>query len=80
MNIKILKLKQVREITSLSGPTIWRKERAGDFPVRRQISSNRVGWVETEVIDWLFNRTPANVAPKKTNSQKPIQNEKEVCA
>ena len=51
--MRIINLRQVREKTSLSGPTIWRKERAGEFPPRRKLTTNRVGWVETEVDSWL---------------------------
>ncbi len=65
MSIKILNLKQVKEKTSLSGPTIWRKERAGEFVARRQISKNRVGWIESEIDNWLAERLVGIVAPKK---------------
>jgi len=65
MGIRILNLKQVRERTSLSGPTIWRKERAGQFPARRQITTNRVGWVEEELDNWLAECAKAYVTPSK---------------
>jgi len=68
MGITILNLKQVRERTSLSGPTIWRKERKGDFPARKQISSNRVGWIEEEIESWLSQRLNGVVAPKKART------------
>jgi prophage regulatory protein len=60
MGIRILNLQQVIEKTSLSEPTIWRKERAGDFPTRRKISSRRVGWVEEEVDSWLEQKLKVN--------------------
>lgn len=62
MGIRILNLKQVREKTSLSRPTIWRMEREGRFPSRRQIASNRVGWVEEEVDAWLSARVKCGVS------------------
>lgn len=69
MSIRILNLKQVRERTSLSGPTIWRKERRGEFPTRRQLTANRVGWVEEEIESWLANRVVGIVAPKKMGAR-----------
>ena len=46
----------VHEITSLSRTTRWRLEQKGKFPKRRQISANRVGWLESELRDWLRER------------------------
>jgi prophage regulatory protein len=65
MSTKFLKLKQVSEKTTLSPPTIWRKEKKGEFPARRQISANRVGWLESEIDDWLSRRVNGCVAPEK---------------
>lgn len=64
MNVKILNIKEVKMQTSLSSSTIWRMERRGDFPVRRQISPNRVGWLQNEIEDFLAKRTMGCVAPK----------------
>ena len=44
---------ECHEITSLSRVTRWRMERAGTFPRRRQISPNRIGWLESEIRDWV---------------------------
>lgn len=49
----MLNIKQVAEISGLSRTTLWRLEKHGDFPKRRQISTRRVGWVESEVENWL---------------------------
>ena len=65
MSIRILNIKQVRERTSLSAPTIWRKERRGEFPARRQLTVNRIGWIEAEIESWLADRLAGIVAPKK---------------
>ena len=51
MSPKILNVKQIAEATGLSPVTIWRKEKAGEFPVRRQLGSRRVGWLTREVED-----------------------------
>jgi len=40
----------------LSDVTIWRMEKAGQFPKRRQISPGRVGWLASEVEAWIESR------------------------
>lgn len=50
---KILNAKQICETTGLSLVTIWRKEKAGEFPNRRQLGSRRVGWLAREIDEWL---------------------------
>lgn len=51
--MKILSKKALRE---LSPQHVARLEKAGLFPKRVQLGSNRVGWVEQEVMDWLEER------------------------
>jgi prophage regulatory protein len=53
---KILNILQVQQITGLSRSTLWREERAGRFPCRITITTNRVGWEESEVLTWLDNK------------------------
>jgi len=53
---RMLKKKEVIDLTGLSDPTIWRRERAGDFPQRIQLSPNRVGWFEDEIEAWQESR------------------------
>ena len=50
---KLLSKKQVREVVLFSFAHIDRLERAGKFPKRVPIGPNRVGWVESEIQDWL---------------------------
>ena len=47
---------ECEEVSTLSRVTRWRLERAGKFPRRRQISPNRVGWLESEVQAWVEAR------------------------
>jgi prophage regulatory protein len=54
--IKYINLKRVSEMTDLSPVTIWRRERENAFPRRRQISKRRVGWLESEVLEWMEAR------------------------
>jgi prophage regulatory protein len=52
---------EVIHATGLSRSTIQRKEAKGEFPRRRKISANRVGWLESEVAEWLQSQEPAAV-------------------
>jgi prophage regulatory protein len=52
----MLSKSEVQKMVGLSGPTIWRMERKGEFPARRQISANRVAWLDTEIEEWLRSR------------------------
>ena len=53
---KFLSKTIVDEMTGLSNATRWRMEKNGGFPSRRQISPNRVAYLESEVIDWMESR------------------------
>lgn len=54
--MRMLSKKQVRELVLYSPQHIDRLEKAGKFPKRVPLGPNRVGWIESEVIDWLKQR------------------------
>jgi prophage regulatory protein len=58
--MKILDRIQIREKVRLSLPTIWRMERAGQFPGRIQLGARRIGWYEHEIDEWLEGRKRVN--------------------
>ena len=49
-------------ITGLSEVTLWRLEKAGKFPRRRQLSKNSVGYLLSEVVAWMETRPTAGEA------------------
>ena len=53
---KFLRAPAVTALTGLSRTTIWRRERAGEFPRRRQLGGNCVGWLESAVCTWMQTR------------------------
>ena len=67
---KVLNQKQLTEITGLSAVTIWRKEKAGEFPVRRQLGSRRVGWLTREVDEWLEATPKSEITSPKNGHLK----------
>ena len=54
--MKLLRFKELKTVVGLSRTSVWRLERRGEFPRRRQISRNVVGWREDEVFAWLDSR------------------------
>ena len=54
--MRILNSNEVVKKIGLSKVTVWRMERAGLFPKRINLSERRVGWVESEIEDWLGSR------------------------
>lgn len=53
---RLLRLSEVMRLTGLSKATIYRREKDGTFPKRRQVSAHRVGWVESEIYAWINAR------------------------
>ena len=63
--MRILSKRQVKELVLYSPQHIARLEKAGSFPKRVQLGPNRVGWVETEVLDWLNERIVRRETPRR---------------
>jgi prophage regulatory protein len=49
--MKILRLNQVIEMTGLSRSSIYRHG-----PARRQVGPNAVGWLESDILEWMQSR------------------------
>ena len=54
--LSLARLPEVQSRVGLSAPTIWRMRRAGTFPQPVQISPGLVGWVRTEIDQWVADR------------------------
>ena len=50
---KLIRMKQVKEITTLSSTTIYRKIATGGFPKQFRLTDKTCAWVEQEVLDWV---------------------------
>ena len=70
---QILRQPSVTAITGLSRSTVWRLERAGQFPSRRRLGPQAVGWIRSEIEAWIASRVPAAsssaTALNQTNSE-----------
>ncbi len=54
--MRMISKRQLKELVLYSPQHVARLEKAGKFPMRVQLGPNRVGWVESEVLDWLQKR------------------------
>ncbi|MBE9549790.1 MAG: AlpA family phage regulatory protein [Proteobacteria bacterium] len=58
---KFLSKSIVKEMTGISTVTLWRMESRGEFPKRRQLSPNRVAYLESEVLAWMESRPESTI-------------------
>jgi len=56
MGMRILSKKDLRQLVLYPPAHIDRLEKAGRFPKRVQLGPCRVGWVESEVLEWVKAR------------------------
>ncbi len=59
---RVIREPECEKITGLSRTSRWRLERDGLFPKRRQISPNTIGWLQSELAEWLEQRTQRVIA------------------
>jgi prophage regulatory protein len=54
--IRFLSRKEVLAKIPLTYPHIWDLMRKGKFPRSRQVGEKRVGWIESEIDEWMNAR------------------------
>ena len=54
---RIMKIEEVEELTTLKRLTIWREEKQGRFPKHRQLTNKSIGWISSEIEDWIATHT-----------------------
>ncbi len=64
--MRILSKRQLKELVLYSPQHIARLEKAGKFPLRVKLGQSRVGWIESEVLDWLQERIDSRDSPTDT--------------
>lgn len=55
--VNILRLALLRKKVGLGTSSIYQMMAEGRFPRPRKISTRAVGWIESEVDDWLLGRS-----------------------
>ena len=56
MQDRYVRAVEIARRTGLSLSTIYRLEQNGGFPRRRALGPNSVGWLASEINDWLTSR------------------------
>jgi prophage regulatory protein len=63
-NLQVLRLPQVIQITGLCRSMIYQLEADDRFPRRIRIGSRAVGWLHSEVQQWLTDRVMQSRRPQ----------------
>lgn len=53
MNEKLLGIKEVKDITTLSHTTIYKLIKRGEFPAPLKITGKSSAWLYSEIIEWI---------------------------
>jgi prophage regulatory protein len=61
----ILRIGQLVEKIGLSRSSILRMEKEGEFPKKIILSKRVIGWLESDVNDWLMQQAGRNTGNKK---------------
>ena len=56
---EILREKDRFRVTGLSRTQWWRLEKSGVVPRRVQLGQNSIGWIKSELDDWILGRKAA---------------------
>jgi len=56
MTTKILRQKDVQDITGLSRSTIYRHINAGTFPAPVKLTERLIGWHDSSISEWMASR------------------------
>jgi len=62
MDEKLLRLRQVAELTGLKRTSIYNAIKSGEFPRPVFIGQRAVTWRATEVAKWIDSRRPAGAS------------------
>ena len=60
MSHKILRLPTVKELTGLSRSTIYLRISKNEFPSPISLGGRAVGWVESDINNWLAEKIEAS--------------------
>lgn len=59
MSNRIIRLKEVLHLTSLSRTSIYERMKAGTFPKSVPLGGRAIGWSEKAVLSWIASKLEA---------------------
>lgn len=79
---RILRLPSVKAITGLSRSTIYFLMSEGSFPRQINLGARSIGWIESEIAEWIDSRVSGRVpaCPLRSGHKRPGQGEAETIA
>jgi len=66
---RIMRLPEVIKSTGLARSTIYKKISENDFPAQISLGAQSVGWVETDIQDWIQGKISQSQIEQKTINQ-----------
>ena len=60
MSNRLLRIKDVCALTTLSQSTIYKGIREGTFPRGKRIGGQAVAWLESDILDWMTRQPDAD--------------------
>jgi len=67
--LTIIKLQEVKSKTALSRSAIYLKISQGEFPKPISLGARSVGWIESEVQDWIKERIECSRTQDKAGGE-----------
>ncbi len=71
--VRLLRIRDVIQITGLSRMTLYRLERAGNFPRRRRLGVQSVAWLESDLSHWVETRPAVLQEPEVVVGSVPLR-------
>lgn len=65
---RLIDFRELKHLCGLSRSMVWRLEHEGKFPRRRLVTTNKVGWLLSEVLEWIAERAPVSEKVKPTHN------------
>ena len=54
---RVIKISEVKELTTLSNASIYRLIKLGEFPKQLKLAERSSGWLLDEINDWLESKS-----------------------
>ncbi|MBF0291006.1 MAG: AlpA family phage regulatory protein [Nitrospinae bacterium] len=64
-SVQVWRIRGVMQETGLSRTTIYRQTKSGDFPSPIRIGKCAIGWISSDVEEWIKTRPTATAYSKK---------------
>lgn len=65
LSMRVWRIDAVMTATGLSRTTIYRQTKSGDFPPPIRIGKCAIGWISSELEEWIKTRPTATAYSKK---------------